>query len=297
VVTRLVADLEHSLGTRLLQRTTRKLSLTEAGNEYGARLQGILQDIDEAEMMAAAHSNELQGTVRLLSTPTMASYFIAPNIALWRERYPRLLLDLAIDTQPLARIEAFDLVVVTESEGFDANVVARPLGSNNLVLCASPDYLKRAGTPQTPDDLLRHAYLNPERLPGQDRAGRRLRLDPARASVPPGNPVEVNVSPVLRTQSFDVLLRACLGGVGLFVVSELIARPFLANGQLVHLLPDWVLGRLTAYAALSTRKFMPAKTRVFLDFLIERANALNTVGGLYEGPYSFYECGQRQTAP
>jgi len=297
VVTRLVADLERSLGTRLLQRTTRKLSLTEAGNEYGARLQGILQDIDEAETVAAAHSNELQGTVRVLSTPTMASYFIAPHISLWRERYPKMLLDLAIDMQPLSRIEAFDLAVLTESEGFDANVVARPLGSNNLILCASPDYLKRAGTPLSPDDLSHHAYLKPERLPGQDQAGRRLRLDPAPDSALAGNPVEVSVTPVLRTQSFDVLLRACLGGVGLFVVSELIASPFLVNGQLVHLLPGWILGRLTAYAALSTRKFMPAKTRVFLDFLIERANALNTVGGLYEGPYSFYECGQRSTRP
>jgi len=273
VVTRLVADLERSLGTRLLQRTTRKLSLTEAGNEYGARLHSILQDIDEAETMATAHSKELLGTVRLLSTPTMASYFIAPNIALWRERYPRLFLDLAVDTQPLTRIEAFDLTIVTETEGFDANVVARPLGSSDMILCASPDYLKRAGTPQRPADLQRHAYLNPERLPGQDRAGRRLRLDSARANALPDSPVEVGVTSVLRTQSFDVLLRAGLSGVGFFAASELIVRPFLANGQLVHLLANWKLGRLTAYAALPTRKFMPAKTRAFLDFLIERTNA------------------------
>lgn len=275
VVTRLVADLEQSLGTRLLQRTTRKLSLTEAGNEYGARLHSILQDIDEAEMAAAAHSQELQGTVRVLSTPTMASYFIAPNIALWRARHPKLMLDLAIDTQPLARLEAFDLTIVAADEGFDANVVARPLGSNNLILCASPAYVQRAGMPKTPDDLAQHDYLKPERLPGQDAAGRRLRLEPVNTTSLPRNPVEVNVSPVLRTQSFDVMLRTGLDGVGFFAVSELIARPFLNSGQLVQLLPDWMLGRVTAYAALSTRKFMPAKTRAFLDFLIERTNALS----------------------
>ncbi|HCY15938.1 MAG: hypothetical protein A2Z93_09385 [Curvibacter sp. GWA2_64_110] len=275
VVTRLVADLEQSLGTRLLHRTTRKLSLTEAGNEYGARLHSILQDIEEAEMAAAAHSKELQGTVRVLSTPTMASYFIAPNIARWRERQPKLMLDLAIDTRPLSRLEAFDLAVMAADEGFDANVVARPLGTSDLILCASPGYLQRHGLPRTPEDLMQHAYLKTAELPGQDQADRRLRLEPASASMPAPDPLEIPVTPVLRSQTFDVLQQAGLDGVGFFAASELMARPFLSNGQLVRLLPDWILGRVTAYAALSTRKFMPAKTRAFLDFLVERASALN----------------------
>lgn len=275
VVTRLVADLEQALGTRLLHRTTRKLSLTEAGNEYGARLHGILQDIDEAEMAAAAHSQVLQGTVRVLSTPTMASYFIAPNIARWRERQPRLMLDLATDPQPLSRLEAFDLAVVAADEGFDANVVARPLGTSNMILCAAPAYLQRAGQPRAPEDLAQHAYLKPSQLLGQDPAGRRLRLEPIQSDPQDPAPVEVAVQPVLRSESFDVLLRASLDGVGFLGVSELIARPYLRSGQLVQVLPDWMLGRVTAYAALSTRKFMPAKTRALLDFLIERTGALS----------------------
>jgi len=275
VITRLVADLEQSLGTRLLHRTTRKLSLTEAGNEYGARLHSILQEIDEAEMAAAAHSQELQGSVRVLSTPTMASYFIAPNIALWCARHPKLLLDLAIDPQPLSRLEAFDLVVVAADEDFDVNVIARPLGTNNLILCAAPEYVRRTGLPQAPEDLLQHAYLKPAQLPGQEQSGRKLRLELAAPDTPAHSPVEVPVTPMLRTQSFDVMLRAGLDGVGFFAVSELIAKPYLNSGHLVQLLPDWILGRVTAYAALPTRKFMPAKTRTFLDFLIERASALN----------------------
>ncbi len=270
VVTRLVADLEHSLGTRLLHRTTRKLSLTEAGNEYGARLHGILQDIQEAEQAAAAHSQALQGTVRVVSTPTMASYFIAPSIALWRERHPGLLLDLSIDAQPLSRIDSFDLAVIAADEGFDANVVARPLGSNNLILCAAPAYLQRAGTPRAPADLAQHAYLKPVQLPGQDQAGRSLHLEPLDSDS--ATPVEVPVTLALRTESSDVVLRAGLDGVGFFAISELIALPFLRSGQLVQLLPEWMLGRLTAYAAVPTRKFMPLKTRTFLDFLIERAS-------------------------
>jgi DNA-binding transcriptional LysR family regulator len=274
VVTRLVADLEHSLGTRLLHRTTRKLSLTEAGNEYGARLHAILQEIDEAEMAAAAHSKELQGTVRVLSTPTMASYFIAPNIARWRERHPRLMLDLSIDPQPLSRLEAFDLVVIAADQEFDANVIARPLGTSDLILCAAPGYLQRHGVPRTPADLTQHHYLKAAELPGQDQSGRRLRLEPA-PNLAAREPLDISVAPVLRSQTFDVLQQAGLDGVGFFVASELMARPFLSSGQLVRLLPDWILGHVTAYAALPTRKFMPAKTRAFLDFLVERASALS----------------------
>lgn len=269
VLTRLVADLEQSLGTRLLHRTTRKLSLTEAGNEYGARLHSILQEIEEAEMAAAAHSQELQGTVRVLCTPTMASYFIAPNIVRWRERQPRLMLDLDIDPLPLTRLEAYDLAVLAADEGFDANVVARPLGTAHMILCAAPSYVRRAGSPTEPQELQRHAYLKSFQLPGQDLSGRKLRLEPIDAQEAAA--VEVAVQPVLRSQSFNVLLQAGLDGVGYLAVSELIARSFLASGQLVQLLPGWTLGRVTAYAALPTRKFMPAKTRALLDFLVERA--------------------------
>lgn len=271
VVTRLVADLEQDLGTRLLHRTTRKLSLTEAGNEYGARLHGILQEIDEAAMAAAAHSQQLQGSVRVLSSPVMATFFIAPNVARWRERQPELTLELDIDPQPLARLEAYDLAVLAADEGFDANVVARPLGSGDMILCAAPAYLRRAGTPQEPQDLQRHAYLKTFHLPGQDQSGRRLHLEPAQG---PGQAVDVPVHPVLRSQSFNVLLQASLDGAGFLAVSELIARPYLAGGQLVQLLPGWIVGRVTAYAALPTRKFVPAKTRALLDFLVERAGAV-----------------------
>jgi DNA-binding transcriptional LysR family regulator len=199
----------------------------------------------------------------------MASYFIAPSIALWRERHPGLLLDLSIDVQPLSRIDSFDLAVIAADEGFDANVVARPLGCNNLILCAAPSYLQRAGTPHTPAELQQHAYLKPMQLPGQDHAGRSLHLEPLDSSR--ASPLEVPVTLALRTDSLDVVLRAGLGGVGFFAISELIALPFLHSRQLVHLLPDWTLGRLTAYAAVPTRKFMPLKTRTLLDFLVERA--------------------------
>jgi len=270
VITRLVADLEQSLGTRLLHRTTRKLSLTEAGNEYGARLHVILQDIAEAEMAASAHSKELHGTVRLISTPTLATFFLAPNLALWHHRHPRLMLDITVDAQPLRQLEAFDLALIPADEHFDANVVARPLSSRHMILCAAPTYLQRMGIPDQPQALQHHTYLCSRNLPGQDPAGRHLKLESLTptAALPP---VEVPVHTVLRSQ-FDVLLRAGLDGMGFLAVSELIAQPYLDRRELVQLLPTWSLGQVIVYAAVSSRKFMPAKTRTALDFLVELAS-------------------------
>lgn len=269
VITRLVADLEQSLGTRLLHRTTRKLSLTAAGNEYGARLHQILQDIDEAETAASAHAKELHGAIRLISSPTLASFFLAPCLTLWYQRHPGLLLDITVDPLPLSRLEAFDLALIAADEHFDANVVARPLSKRPMVLCAAPTYLRRKGRPESPQALQSHDYLRPHYLPGQDPSGRNLRLEPIDGRGTE-HAIEVPVHTLLRGQ-FDILLRAGLDGLGFLAVSELIAQPYIERGELEPVLPEWSLGPVTVYGAVSSRKFMPAKTRAALDFLVDIA--------------------------
>ena len=105
VVTRMVAELEQHLGTRLLQRTTRKLALTDAGDAYLLRVRTILHDIEDAEAATAASTRDLQGMVHVLAPPTLATYFLAPRMAQWRARYPRLLLDIATDNFVAARVD------------------------------------------------------------------------------------------------------------------------------------------------------------------------------------------------
>lgn len=264
VVTRLISDLEQHLGTRLMQRTTRKLALTEAGEAYLVRVRNILNEVEDAEAAASASTRELQGTIHILATPVLASYFLAPRIAQWRRSFPKVDLDLMIDPFPQHRVEEFDVTFMVVEEGYDASVVARPLATTDWIVCAAPDYLQRAGTPQTPEDLRQHSYLKFPWQHGGGQSGRRMRLRPVQGS---GDAVDVDMPVVLQSDSFDVLYRATLDGAGVAVLSKVLVAPHLASGSLVHLLPEWLFGRYTIYAALPTRKLMPARTRAFLEFL------------------------------
>ena len=264
VVTRLVSDLEQHLGTRLMQRTTRKLALTEAGEAYLASVRTILQDIEEAEAAASAHTHELRGTLRVLATPVLASYFLAPRFVQWRANYPKVALDVDIDPYPQHRVEEFDVTFLVMEEGQDASVIARPLVTTEWIVCASPAYLQRHGTPKEPRDLAGHDYL---RFPWQQPTGQRMRRMRLTRLDGKGTSEELDMPVVLQSTSFEVLHRAVLDGTGIAVLSKLLVAPQLASGALVHLLPQWILGRYTIYAAMPSRKQLPARTRAFLDAL------------------------------
>lgn len=265
-VTRLFGDLEQHLGARLMQRTTRKLTLTDAGTAYLQRVRGILQEIDDADAAVGSSAQELQGTVHILACPVLGIYVLAPEVGNWRQRYPKVVLEITIDPFPQSRINEFDVTLMVVDEGYDANVVAKPLTTTEWIVVASPAYLKRAGVPPTPLDLARHDYLKFSRQHNGGSNGRHLRLRPARAE---GDLVEVDLPVALQSASFDVLHRAALAGGGVAVLPRLLVAPHLASGALVHLLPDWVLGDSTVYAAVPSRKLMPARTRALMVFVSE----------------------------
>lgn len=272
-VTRLVADLEQHLGTRLLQRTTRKLALTDAGEAYLQRVRAILHEIEDAEAAAVASTRDLRGTVRVLAAPVLATHFLAPMVAQWHVRFPRLLLDILVDPFPSSRVDEFDVTFMAAGEDYDANIVARPMIQGEAIVIAAPHYLHRMGLPTEPSHLQNHEYL---RDSGQvsrttNGAARKLRLQPAQGS---GPAQEVEMEVVLHCVSTDVLLRAAVDGMGVAVMSRLLAAPFLASGALVHVLPDWIFSRYTVYAALPSRRMMPARTKVFVDFVSEYSQRL-----------------------
>lgn len=265
VVTRLVADLEDHLGTRLLQRSTRHLSLTEAGQTYLGRVRNILQDIDEADAVTSSQTSELRGLLRVHSPPVLANYVLAPMLAEFRRRYPQIELDIEVATTGEPPYEAFDITLIGTIDDFNGEVVARKVIEAEAILVASPAYLQSRGTPQTPADLADHECL-------------RLRLTGARPRVwrmwratQPEQPVEVAVTPVIVANHTDTLLRAALDGAGITSVTLDIAAPYVTRGELVRVLSPWITGRLAIYAALPSRKFIPQRTRVFLDFLVEQA--------------------------
>lgn len=264
VVTRLITDLEQHLGARLIQRTTRRLALTEAGEAYLQRVRNILGDIEEAEAQTRANTEALTGVLRVQSAPVLAVHHLAPLIAAFRQRYPGLTLDVHEDSPLAPPVENYDVTLFASDADFDANVVARPIVTTRSVLCAAPDYLRRRGTPQQPHDLTQHECLKLKLLP-KLRTWRLVHVDD------PRQVVEVPINPALAANHTDTLLRATLTGAGICSLPVVLAGPFFDSGALQPLLPEWKTGEFTLYAALPTRKHMPARTRVFLEFLTEQA--------------------------
>lgn len=269
VVTRLVADLEEHLGTRLLQRSTRRLSLTEAGEAYLNRVRNILQDIDEADASVSSQTRDLAGVLRLHASPALASYVIAPLIAGFRLLYPRIVLDMDVESNEAPPIEDYDITLLATGVDFDANVIARKVVESQAILVAAPAYLARKGAPRTPQDLASHDCLRLKWGSGRARNWRLWSEFDGQAEV------DVDVQPVVWANHTDTLLRATLAGAGITSVALDMVAPYLTRGELVRVLPPWITGRLAIYAALSSRKFMPQRTRVFLDYMIQQANEMN----------------------
>ncbi len=262
VVTRLVADLEEHLGTRLLHRTTRRVSLTEAGEAYLERVRQVLIDLDEASELVSSQTRELAGVLRVLAPPVLATHVLAPLVSGFRQTYPKIRLDIEVASHREPPIEAYDITLLGTSTGFDANVIARKVIASEAILLASPDYVRRRGMPQRPEDLARHDCLRLKPSVGRSRVWRLLNAADG------DRPTEVEVEPVLWANHTDTLMHAALDGAGITATTLELAAPMLANGQLVRVLSPWITDRLNLYAALPSRKFMPRRTQVFLDYLV-----------------------------
>jgi DNA-binding transcriptional LysR family regulator len=272
VVTRLVTDLEQHLGVRLLQRTTRRLSLTDAGQAYLERLRPILGDIEEAQGVAQSHTQEIAGVLRILAPPVAATHMIAPLVAGFRRLHPGVTIEIDVDDSPDPPVQDYDLAVLNGAVQVDANVIVRTIILSQAVFCASPEYLRRNGTPKTPQDLLGHQCLRLR------MRGTRLRpmtlIDPSQGD----RTMELDLPAVLTANNTDTLLRATLEGAGVSSQPVDLLVPLLKTGQLRRVLAPWITTRLSMVAALPSRKFMPARTRAFLDYLVEQSR--RSVAGL-----------------
>lgn len=265
-VTRLVADLERHLGVRLLQRTTRRLSLTPAGEVYLGRLHVILGDIDEADAMAQAHTREMSGKVRVLAQPVVAVHIIAPAIAAFQRQYPEVVLELDVHDVIDPNVEDYDLTIVNGAVPLQSSVIVRTIIESQAVFCAAPEYLRRAGEPKVPEDLARHRCLR-LRTPGMRLRAMTL-LDPSSERT-----LQVEVPAVVSANHTDTLMRATLAGAGISSQPMDLIAPLLKSGELQRVLAPWITNRLSLVAALPSRKFMPARTRAFLDHLVEHTRA------------------------
>jgi DNA-binding transcriptional LysR family regulator len=255
-----VRGLETHLGVRLLNRSTRRLNLTEAGGIYYARCTRILEDIQEAEAEVGVLQASPRGLLRLTVPETFGVLHIAPAVSAYMTRYPEVKVDVAVTDRWVNLIEeGFDLAIrIGELE--ESNLIARRLASTHLVVCASPAYLQRAGRPETPADLGRHACLI---FTG---AGM---VETWRFQARDGRSETMHVSGPFSSTNPSFVHRMALAGHGVVLGPTFLFGADIAEGRLAPLLTDWRSHELPIYAIYPHRSLLAAKVRSFLDFLAE----------------------------
>jgi DNA-binding transcriptional LysR family regulator len=266
VVTRLVADLEAHLGVRLLNRTTRSLSLTVAGEDYLPRCRQILLDVDNTEALVSHGHQQPSGRVRIGAPVLFGLEILGPRLSAFRRKYPEILLDLLLLDRPFDLVaESLDLAITLAEVATSTTVVARRLYEVPLILCAAPRYLKKAGNPHRPEDLAKHACLSLS----NDLMRERWTLESEA-----GEHKTVNVNVSLWANNTVLLRDAARQGLGLAVMAERAVRADLDAGTLVRVLPQWTLGRMSLSLLYPSRDFMPGRTRAVIDFIIEERQRL-----------------------
>jgi len=259
-----VADLEAHLHTRLLNRTTRKLSLTESGQAFYGRCVQLLHDLEEAEQEAAGAAGIPRGTLRLTSSVNFGVRQLAPAIAEFAVRYPELKFDVQLSDRVVDLVEeGFDLAIRIGRPGSE-NLVARRLGEMRVILCASPVYVKAHGAPSVADDLAHHNCLTYEYSVPRSQ----WRLHDA-----DGKEHQVQVSGTMHSNNGDLLAEAAAHGSGIVFQPDFIVGGYLQSGRLVPLLPGYEGASLPIYAVYPSRKHLSAKVRAFVDFLITQFNS------------------------
>ena len=276
VVTRLVADLEEHLGARLINRTTRRLALTDTGELYLERVRQILTEIDEAEALASAATSEPRGHLRVLAPPAFAVHQLAKHLPKFRAQFPRVTIELSVPGPVETVDENFDVSIIQVGRPLaDGDFVARLLARSEVIICASPEYLDRRGRPVHPDEMPGHEAMLPPFV-------REITLyhGPFGDDEPPGDTVTLAPArAALSTTHIDTMYAAALHGLGVAGLPSFVVEDALLEHALERVLPEWHLLTATLYAAMPTRKHVPARTRAFVDFLVR------SFGGRDEDPW------------
>lgn len=261
VCSRLVSELEAHLDTRLLNRTTRRLSLTESGRGFYERCVQLLADLDDAERAASQSAASPRGTLRLTTSINFGVRHVSPAIAEFLIRYPAVKFDVSLSDRIVDLVEeGYDLAIRIGSAGGET-VVARKLGEARMVACASPAYLEAHGAPKTPEDLARHPCLTYEYMPVRH-------VWPFRGK--DGREHAVRVAGPLHSNNGDLLAAAAVAGAGIAYEPEFILGPDLKAGRLVPILTAYTAPLGPIYAVYPSRRYLSAKVRAFVDFLAQR---------------------------
>ncbi|AKJ27295.1 LysR family transcriptional regulator [Caldimonas brevitalea] len=263
-VTRAVAKLESELGARLIHRTSRRLVLTSVGEDYLERARSILQQVEEANALVADSVATPKGPLRLLVPNSFAVHTLMDRLPAFRRRYPSVTLEMTTGGCHVAADDSYDVCVQLVGGGWTLgnDFVARPLALTEAVACVAPSQLSRDGELRRPEELAERDCLvfgaqghGIWRFDQRDDEG--------------AQPITVEPRPVISSVDVDTLLSAATAGLGYVGLPSYVVGAALQARTLVRLLPQWHVLTYQLYAAVPSRKYVPAKARAFVDFLVQ----------------------------
>jgi DNA-binding transcriptional LysR family regulator len=258
-VSRQVSDLEARLGARLLQRTTRRLSMTREGELYYARCKELIAAVDDADAELGANAGEPSGIIRINAPQTFGVLYLASLWSRFVELHPKVGLDIVLSDRVVDLVEEGFDVAVRISTLSPSTLISRKLASTRMVVCASPTYLERRGVPAAPRDLSRHDVIayslwNARNLWSFEG---------------PEGPASVRIEPRIHTNSGDTCRRAALDGQGVILQPDFLVAADLREGTLVELLKDFRSVELGIHVVYPSRDHLPLKVRRLIDYLVE----------------------------
>lgn len=258
-VSRRIAQLESRLGVRLLNRTTRKLRLTEVGQAYYERCRQIMQEFAEAEQAIMQLQSEPTGLLRVSSPIEFGQLFLGGVVGEFMCRYPAIRVDVELTTRVVNPVEEGVDIVIHLGRPQDSSLVARAILASPRQLYASPEYLAQYGVPQRVEDLAAHRCIQTVR-----DEGRKWQFQEPHTSVA--------ITPVMTVNNITFAREAAIAGSGIINVPAFIAESHVEEGKLYRVLEDVVLPSSELYALYPSRRFQAMKVKAFIDFMIQRLN-------------------------
>lgn len=258
-VSRHVNELETHLGTRLLQRTTRRLSLTAEGQAYYQRSKEILQAVQEAEAEMGSSAQQAQGRLRIGAPQTFGALHLAALWGRFAAENPQVSLDIVLSDRVVDLVEEGYDVVIRIARLADSSLISRPLARTRMVLCASPEYLARRGTPANPEELAQHDVVSYTYWSSGD----------VWSFEGPKGAVSVRTRSRIHANNGDTCRAAALAHQGVVLQPDFLVHEDLRSGALVELMPQFRAVELGIFAVYPTRKQLPLKVRRLVDFLVE----------------------------
>ncbi len=259
LLSKYVTDLEDYLGVRLMNRTTRKLSLTEAGEAYYREASGLLQQLDDLDATISDQTSEPRGLLRVSAPRNFGESTLAPAIFEYLKKYPKVTLDLRLEDRYVDLVDEGIDVALRISTLADSSLIARKIADMHVVAGVSPDLLKKIGTPKHPEDLRHLPCIIDVNLQGQSNW--RFTEDGKTISVPVNGPVRVNSPLAARTASIQ--------GLGFVMLPSYLADPVVARGELVPVLTDFLPTGQTLQAVYPHRRHLAGKVRALIDHLVD----------------------------